>query len=148
MIEYQTVLGRWYMTGHDSRDDVDALPEQIALSGRCVFIPADSDRDGVRWVRVPAGEDHSSYRLAVRPAVFPVLAGVLVDDQGRVGIQLPAVAGGEPIRWVATPELFEDPGRGRAPGPTVNVGRIPFAPADPDVNGDRVVDLSTLQTEG
>ena len=144
MIENQTVVGRWYITGHDSRTDADALPERIPLSGRVVFTPKGSDVDGIKWVRVPAEGDRPSYRLAIRPVAVPVMDGILRDDDGDPGVQLPAVAGGEPIWWVAKPELFEDPGRGRAAGASVAVWEIPFGPAEPNEQGVRVVDLALV----
>lgn len=146
-IEYQHVTGGWKITDYDSRSDDDPYPEQSTLKGRVMFTAAFDEADRFAAIRVPGEGDDEGYALSVRPMVFPVVAGRLQDRQARDGVWLPAVVAGVPIVWTATPELFEDPGRGTL-GPKVRADSVTFGPADPDVDGDRAVDLANIMDAG
>ncbi|EGD24641.1 hypothetical protein [Prescottella equi] len=140
-IEFQHITGAWMITDYDSRDDQDALPEQQALKGTCTFRARfdPSDRAAAIHVPDPAG----SYLLSVREMVFPIVHGRLIDREARDGVMLPAVIGGVPIVWTATPELQEDPGTG-IQGARVPANAIVFGPADPDAAGDRRINLADV----
>lgn len=140
-IEFQHVTGAWKITDYDSRDDPDALPEQKTLKGTCTFRARFDVNDRAEAIHVadPAG----NYLLSVREMVFPIVRGRLIDREARDGVMLPAVAGGVPIIWTATPELQEDPGTG-IKGAPVPANSITFGPAEPDGRGSRAVNLADI----
>ncbi|MFI2216512.1 hypothetical protein ACH47B_06465 [Rhodococcus sp. NPDC019627] len=142
-IEYQHVVGEWRITDYDSRDDVDAIPETNTLKGRVTFSAKWDERDRFATIRVPEDGDAESFALSVRPMVFPVVAGRLQDREARDGVMLPAVAGGVPIVWTATPELFEDPGLGMK-GDAVRADPVIFGPPVPAGDGSRTVNLADV----
>lgn len=146
-IEYQHVTGGWKITDYDSRSDDDPYPDESTLKGRVTFRASFDEGDRFAAIRVPGADEDPAYALSVRPMVFPVVAGRLQDRQARDGVWLPAVVAGVPIVWTATPELNEDPGRGVL-GPKVRADAVTFGPADPDVDGERAVDLADIMDAG
>ncbi|WP_037165004.1 hypothetical protein [Rhodococcoides fascians] len=146
-IEYQHVTGGWKITDYDSRTDEDPFPDESTLKGKVTFVASFDERDRFAAIRVPGDETDPAYALSVRPMVFPVVAGRLQDRQARDGAWLPAVVAGVPIVWTATPELFEDPGRGVL-GDKVRADSVTFGPADPDATGERAVNLANIMDAG
>ncbi|WP_208601200.1 hypothetical protein, partial [Rhodococcoides fascians] len=146
-IAYQHVTGGWKITDYDSRTDEDPFPDESTLKGKVTFVASFDERDRFAAIRVPGDESDPAYALSVRPMVFPVVAGRLQDRQARDGVWLPAVVAGVPIVWTATPELFEDPGRGVL-GDKVRADSVTFGPADPDASGDRAVNLADIMDAG
>ncbi|OZF41931.1 hypothetical protein [Rhodococcus sp. 14-2470-1a] len=147
-IEYQHVTGGWRITDYDSRTDADPFPDQSTLKGKVTFTASFDEQDRFAAIRVPGDDvDPETYALSVRPMVFPIVAGRLQDRQARDGAWLPAVVAGVPIVWTATPELFEDPGRGTL-GPKVRADSVTFGPADPDAAGVRAVNLANIMDAG
>lgn len=140
-IEFQHVTGAWKITDYDSRDDPDALPEQKNLKGKCTFSARFDVNDRAEAIHVP--DPAGNYLLSVREMVFPIVHGRLIDREARDGVMLPAVAGGVPIIWTAVPTLQEDPGNGITGAP-VPANSITFAPAEPDGDGNRAVNLADI----
>ena len=132
-IEYQHVTGEWRITGYDSRDDEDALPEQLPLTGRVVFSARFDKYDRFATIYVPGAPGEPGHQLRVRDMMFAVVHGRLQDRQARDGVMLPAVIGGVPIIWTATPELYEDPGNGDL-GPRVPADKVTWSPPEPNTD--------------
>lgn len=141
VIEWQHVTGAWKATDYDSRDDQDALPEQIPLKGKVTFRARFDARDRFEAISVPALD--GSYMLSLREMVYPTVRGRLIDRQGRDGVWLPAVIGGVPVVWTAIPELETDPGVGLR-GEPLPSDRVTFGPAEPDSEGRRVLSLADV----
>ncbi|MFC7450564.1 hypothetical protein [Rhodococcus daqingensis] len=140
-IQYQHITGEWKITDYDSRDDVDALPEQSTLKGRVVFRAQFDALDRFDAIRVPGAGSASAYLLSLREMVFPVVGGRLQDRQARDGVMLPVIVAGVPIAWTAEPQLVEDPGRG-VNGPSVAANSATFGPVDPGGDGQRRLNLA------
>ncbi|QOV99494.1 hypothetical protein [Rhodococcus pyridinivorans] len=140
-IEYQHVTGEWRITGYDSRDDVDALPEQLPLRGTVTFTAKFDKYDRFKTIYVPGVGGAPGHQLRVRDMKFPVVKGRLMDRQARDGVMLPAVVGGVPIIWTARPDLYEDPGTG-ALGAPVPADKVTWSPPPPE--GDNGEPLEAL----
>ncbi|OQQ32248.1 hypothetical protein A6411_10600 [Prescottella equi] len=140
-IEWQHVTGQWKITDYDSRDDVDALPEQMNLKGKVIFRARFDSHDRFAAINVP--DPAGSYLLSLREMVYPVVQGRLQDRQARDGVMLPAVAGGVPIVWEATPILQTDPGVS-IPGEPVRANTVTFLPPAKDGAGERHINLSDV----
>ncbi|WP_027500395.1 hypothetical protein [Rhodococcus sp. UNC363MFTsu5.1] len=142
-IEYQHITGGWKITDYDSRDDPDALPEQLTLKGKVTFRAKFDAFDRFEAIRVPGAGSVPSYLLSLRDMVFPVVGGRLQDRQARDGVLLPVVVAGVSVQWTATPELTEDPGRG-VNGSPVSANEVTFGPVAPGGDGQRRLNLADV----
>ncbi|NKT39284.1 hypothetical protein GS876_10230 [Rhodococcus hoagii] len=140
-IEWQHVTGAWKITDYDSRDDADALPEQMPLKGTVTFRASFDSHDRFAAINVP--DPAGSYLLSMSEMVYPVVRGRLQDRQARDGVMLPATAGGVPIVWEAIPHLETDPGV-FTKGSAVRADTVKFLPPDKDGNGERHINLSDV----
>lgn len=140
-IEWQHVTGEWRITDYDSRDDADALPEQMPLKGTVTFRARFDSHERFAAINVP--DPAGSYLLSMREMVYPVIHGRLQDRQARDGVMLPATAGGVPIVWEATPALETDPGV-FTKGVEVRADKVTFLPPAKDASGERHINLSDV----
>lgn len=91
------VTGDWRHVIDDGMVDLDSYPDEALPGGFVTFTPLSP-------VVAYAGEPSVAYTFG--PIKAEIVDGVLVDSQGREGVNLPGLVGGDNITWFVSTELF------------------------------------------